>query len=81
MLRIRAGREGEGSGAHGDIEFTNAGARPCVLRGVPQVAVVQAGGKPLPVRLERAPGLSTGPVVLPPSALDAADLVVFWANW
>jgi hypothetical protein len=81
MLRIRAGREGEGGGAHGDIEFTNAGARPCVLRGVPQVAVVQTGGKPLPVRLERAPGLSPGPVVLPPGVLDAADLVVFWANW
>jgi len=81
MLRIRAGREGENGGAHGDIEFTNAGSRPCVLRGLPQAAIVQAGGKPLPVRLVRAPNRSLSPVVLAPGALDAADLVVFWANW
>jgi Protein of unknown function (DUF4232) len=81
MLRISAGREGEAGGAHGDVEFTNAGARPCVLRGVPQVAITLAGGKPLPVRQMRAPNLSPSPVVLPPGALDAADLVVFWANW
>jgi hypothetical protein len=81
MLQIRAGREGEEGGAHGDIEFTNVGSRPCVLRGVPRAAIVQADGKPLPVRLVRAPNLSLSPVVLAPGALDAADLVVFWANW
>jgi hypothetical protein len=43
MLRIRAGRQGEESGAHGDIEFTNVGSRPCVLRGLPQAVVAQAG--------------------------------------
>ena len=81
MLQIRAGREGEGGGAHGDIEFTNAGSRPCVLRGLPRVAIVQAGGVSLPVRLVPAQDLSLRSVVLPPGALDAADLVVFWANW
>ena len=81
MLRIRAGREGEQDGAHGDIEFTSVGSHPCVLRGVPQVAIVQADGMPLQVRLVRAPDLSLNPVVLQPGALDAADLVVFWANW
>jgi Domain of unknown function (DUF4232) len=81
MLRIRAGREGEEGGAHGDIEFTNTGSRPCALRGLPQLAIVQARGIPLPVRLIRAQDLSLSPVVLPPGALDAADLVVFWANW
>jgi hypothetical protein len=53
MLRIRAGREGENGGAHGDIEFTNVGSRPCVLRGLPRAAIVQADGKSLPVRLVR----------------------------
>jgi Protein of unknown function (DUF4232) len=80
-LRIRAGREGENGGAHGDVEFTNVGSRPCVLRGLPRVAIVQADGKLLPVRLVRAPNLSLSPVVLAPGTLDAADLVVFWANW
>jgi Protein of unknown function (DUF4232) len=81
MLRIRAGREGESQGAHGDIEFTNVGSRPCVLRGLPQVSIVQANGKSLPVRLVRAPDLSLSPVVLPAGTVNAADLVVFWANW
>lgn len=81
MLRIRAGREGESQGAHGDIEFTNVGSRPCVLRGLPQVAIIAASGKSLPVRLVRASDLSLSPVVLPTGIPDAADLVVFWANW
>ena len=81
MLRIAAGREGESGGAHGDIEFTNVGSRPCVLRGLPRVAIVAADGKPLPVRLVRAPNLSLSPAVLAPGTLNAADLVVFWANW
>jgi hypothetical protein len=81
MLRIRAGRQGESQGAHGDIEFTNVGSRPCVLRGLPEVSIVAANGKSLPVRLVRDPGVSLGPVVLPADTLDAADLVVFWANW
>lgn len=81
VLRVRAGREGESQGAHGDIEFTNVGSRPCVLRGLPQVSIVQANGKSLPVRLVRASDLSLSPVVLPAGTLDAADLIVFWANW
>lgn len=81
MLRIRGGRQGENQGAHGDIEFTNIGSRPCVLRGLPRVAIVQANGKSLPVRLVRVPNLSLSPVVLPPGSPDAADLVVYWANW
>ena len=67
MLRIRAGREGESQGAHGDIEFTNVGTSPCVLRGLPQVSIVQANGKSLPVRLVRAPDLSLSPLVLRPA--------------
>jgi hypothetical protein len=81
MLRIRAGREGENQGAHGDVELTNAGSRPCVLRGLPLVAILRADGRSLAVRLVRAPNLSLTPVVLPPGRLDAADLVVYWANW
>ncbi len=81
MLRIRAGREGDEGSAHGDIEFTNVGSRPCVLGGLPQAAIVQADGKPLPVRLVRAPNLSLSLAVLAPGTLNAADLVVFWANW
>jgi hypothetical protein len=79
-LRIRAGREGDSQGAHGDVEFTNLGSRPCVLRGLPRVAIL-ADGRLLAVRLVRAPNLSLSPVVLPSGRLDAADLVVYWANW
>lgn len=81
VLRIRAGREGENQGAHGDVEFTDVGSRPCVLRGLPGVAIIQAGRGSLAVRLVRAPNLSLSPVVLPPGRLDAADLAVYWANW
>lgn len=81
MLRIRAGREGESEGAHGDIEFTNLGSRPCILRGLPRLAIVHADGKALPVRPVLAPNLSLNPVVLPSRLVDAADLVVYWADW
>ena len=81
MLRIRAGREGENEGARGDIEFTNVGSRPCVLRGLPRVAIVRADGSSLSVRLVRAANLLLNRVVLPSGRLDAADLVVYWANW
>jgi hypothetical protein len=81
VLQISAGREGEMQGAHGDIEFTNVGSGPCILSGLPQVAIVQADGTSLPVQLVLAPDLSLSPVVLPSGRLDAADLVVFWANW
>ena len=81
VLRIRAGRQGENEGAHGDIEFTNVGSGPCALRGLPQVALARTGGKSLPVRQARAPDLSLRPVVLPPGRPGPADLVVVWANW
>jgi hypothetical protein len=81
VLRIMAGREGEMQGAHGDIEFTNVGSHPCVLRGLPRVAIVQADGTSLPVQMVQTANLSLSPVVLPSGRLDAADLVVFWANW
>jgi hypothetical protein len=81
VLQIRAGREGEMEGAHGDLEFTNVGSGPCILRGLPRVAIVQADGTSLPVQQVVAPDLSLSPVVLPPGRPDAADLVVFWANW
>lgn len=80
-LRIRAGREGDSEGAHGDVEFTNVGSRPCVLRGLPRVAIIRAGGGSLAVRLLRAPNVSLRLVVLPSGRLDAADLVIYWANW
>ena len=81
VLRIRAGRQGENEGAHGDIEFTNVGPGPCVLRGLPQVAIVRADGRSLSVRLVQAANLSRSPAVLPPGRPAAADLVVSWANW
>jgi hypothetical protein len=81
VLRIRAGREGVNGGAHGDVEFTNAGSRPCELQGLPRLAIVRADGEPLPVRLVQAPNLFIRVVVLPPGRPDAADLVVYWANW
>lgn len=80
-LRINAGRQGESLGAHGDIEFTNIGSGPCILRGLPTVTIVRADGTSLPARLVRVPPLQLGPVVLAPGRPDAADLVVFWANW
>jgi hypothetical protein len=52
-------------GAHADIEFTNVGSGPCILRGLPWVAIVQADGTSLPVQQVLAPDLSVSPVVLP----------------
>jgi Protein of unknown function (DUF4232) len=72
------GRDG---GAYGDIELSNVGSFTCILRGLPQVAIVQAGGTSLPVQQVLAPDLSLSPVVLPSGQLDAADLIVYWANW
>ena len=81
VLRILAGREGEEGGAHGDIEVTNAGARPCVLRGMPAVSILRASGKPLPVQQRPADGVTISPVTLPARGHGAVGLVVFWANW
>lgn len=81
MLRIRAGREGEGPGAHGDIEFTDVARTRCVLCGLPAVAIATSAGKLLPVTLTRTAGVSEQQVVLAPGRSDAADLVVFWSNW
>jgi hypothetical protein len=80
-LRIRAGREGEGPGAHGDIEFADVARDRCVLRGLPAVAMATAAGKLLPVALTRTAGVSEHQVVLAPGRADAADLIVFWSNW
>lgn len=81
-LTASGGRQGDGPGAQGDIEFTNTGRRPCLLRGVPQIAVVRAAGMtPLPVRA-RPPLYPLGPqAVLPPGQPGAGWLVVFWTNW
>jgi Protein of unknown function (DUF4232) len=81
MLRIRAGREGENEGAHGDIEFTNIGSQACVLRGLPRLAIVRADGIALQVRQVPDFDLSLRSVVLPAGRADGADLVVHWANW
>jgi Domain of unknown function (DUF4232) len=81
MLLVRAGRQGENQGVHGDVEFTNVSARPCFLRGVPKVTLLTEHGVPLPVRLTRAGNLLLIRTVLRPGKPDAADLVVFWANW
>jgi hypothetical protein len=81
MLRIRAGREGDGPGAHGDVEFTDVGTRACTMRGLPVVTVATATGKPLPITPEREPGVALRPVVLTPGRADAADLVISWSNW
>jgi hypothetical protein len=70
MLRIQAGREG-----------VNVGSRPCILRGPPLVAILQSDGKPLPVRSMLGPNAALSPVLLRPGKLDAAGLVVYWANW
>ncbi|HEX4091061.1 MAG TPA: DUF4232 domain-containing protein [Trebonia sp.] len=76
VLRIRAGREGESQGAHGDIEFTNVGSRPCELRGLPRVAIIAANGKSLPLQLVRASNRSLSPVVLPAGRPDPSTISV-----
>ena len=81
-LTASGGRQGDGPGAHGEIEFTNTGRRPCLLRAIPQIAVVRAAAMtPLPVRA-RPPLYPLGPqAVLPPGQPGAGWLVVFWTNW
>jgi hypothetical protein len=81
MLRIRAGREGEGPGAHGDIDFTDVARARCVLRGLPAVAIATSAGNLLPVTLTRTAGVTAQQVLLAPGRADAAELVVFWSNW
>jgi hypothetical protein len=81
MLRIRAGREGEGPGALGDVEFTDVASGRCVLRGLPAVAIATSAGRPLPVLLTRTARVRAHEVVLAPGRADAADLAVFWVNW
>jgi len=54
VLVVRAGREGENQGVHADAGFTNAGQVPCVLRGLPAVAVLTMGGRVLPAHPARA---------------------------
>jgi len=80
-LHARGGREGESLGAHGDIWFTNVGPRPCILRGVPRVTLVSAGGAPLAVHRARSPVPFTHTVVLAPGKPRAAWLEVYWSNW
>jgi hypothetical protein len=82
--RPRTGRSicaGEESGAEVISSSPTSDLVPCVLGGLPQAAIVQADGTPLPVGLVRAPNRSLRPAVLAPGTLNAADLVVFWANW
>jgi Protein of unknown function (DUF4232) len=80
-LRAVGGRQGEEGGAHGDVEFTNVGPRPCVLRGIPEVTIVRATGAPLAVRLLPPADPPLPPVVLMPRERHAALLGVYWSNW
>jgi len=80
-LRARGGRQGENLGAHGDIWFTNLGPRPCILRGIPRIALLRADGSPLAVHRARAPQPFSHTVVLAPGKPRAAWLEVYWSNW
>lgn len=83
-LTAHGGREGENAGGvHGDVLFTNTGASPCVLAGLPtSIQLVQVGGSVLATRLRQvASDLVRVPVVLEPQAKDSADLTIFWSNW
>jgi hypothetical protein len=80
-LAARGGREGENTGAHGDIEITNKGSSPCTLWGVPELAVIQADGSRLAVRQVAAASLSVAPVVLRPHGRGVALLAIYWSNW
>jgi Protein of unknown function (DUF4232) len=80
-LHARGGRQGENMGAHGDIWFTNVGPRPCILRGIPRLTLVNAGGAPLAVHRAHSPVPFTHAVVLAPGKPRAAWLEVYWSNW
>lgn len=80
-LHARGGRQGENTGAHGDIWFTNTGPHPCILRGIPRLTLLRADGSPLPVRRARSPVPFSGAVVLAPGKPRAAWLEVYWSNW
>jgi Protein of unknown function (DUF4232) len=80
-LRSRGGRQGEHTGAHGDIWFTNIGPRPCVLRGIPRVKIQRADGSLLAVHRARSPAPFNHTVVLAPGKPHAAWLEVYWSNW
>jgi hypothetical protein len=80
-LHAQGGRQGENMGAHGDIWFTNIGPRPCILRGIPRIAMLRADGSPLAVHREGSPQPFSHTVVLAPGKPRAAWLEVYWGNW
>jgi hypothetical protein len=80
-LAARGGREGENTGAHGDIEITNKGSAPCTIRGVPALAIIRADGSRLAVRQVAAASRSVAPVVLRPHGRCVALLAIYWSNW
>lgn len=79
-LNAQGGRQGGGFGeAAGLIEFTDTGAKPCMLQGVPILQLMNAAGQALAV--PSGSRLSTATVQLDPGGKDHAYLIVYWDNW
>jgi hypothetical protein len=83
-LRIRAGRESDGSfvAASATVQFENVSASACTLRQPPHVTVLRPDGTPLAIRWRRAPHFRLTPQRLAPGASRwTAVIGVVWENW
>jgi len=81
MLRGIGGRQGENTGARGDIEITNAASVPCALHGIPRLAIARARGPALAVPEAPPVNPASGPLILAAGQRNAALLTVYWRNW
>lgn len=81
-LTAVAGREGEAGVVRISIGFTNQGASPCSLPGVPaKVTLVRSNGKALALQSEPSLGDPASRVVLRPGVVNNAWLTAYWMNW
>jgi len=81
-LRVRGGRGGENTGARADVLFTDVGSSACVLNGLPRaIELLRKDGSVLDTKPAALSPSQLGPVFLKPHAANAADMIIFWANW
>ena len=81
QLRAQGGRQGGGAVgvAEATVVLTNEGSSPCVLSGIPSVALLAAGGHPLSVSTAAPSHSQSNPVLVAPGA--SGDLIFYWSNW
>jgi hypothetical protein len=81
-LVFLAGRQGETGVVQVGAAIANLGIVACSVPAVPaRIELVRANGTALPLRVEPPIGDPATRVLVPPGAVDGADLIAYWANW